>query len=316
MQTMIRPGRPFAQCRPAMTVCAALVLTPLSAAVAGDPIAICVNAAGTLRLTPSVGPCRPGESRKLFTEWEPEVGEAPDDPGETTLADQVRTLSQRVAQLESARQREQAHSPSSPETKPGPAAAKTVPAAASASRVVAPFEVVSASGKVILRVSEVLAATPAGRARVTIAAGSAGNYGLRVHNAAGEVVAGIGQALKAGGGVVVVQDDTGRSVAAMSAPTKEVVVRQDDEIVAAMRAEASGGTVGVYHNKTPVAYLTRSSGGDGGNVTTSLNNGFGIFSAGAGQDGGGEACLNRVTGRGQKRRSCLGIELPSMGLGK
>lgn len=315
MQTKIRPGRPIARYCPAMTVCAALLLTPLSAAVAGDPIAICVNAAGTLRLTPSVGPCRPGETRKLFTEWEPEAGEAPDDPGDTALADQVRTLSQRVAQLESARQRERADSPPSPETKSGPPA-KTVPAATTASRVVAPFEVVSASGQVILRVADVLAATPARRARVTIAAGSAGNYGVRVHNAAGEVVAGIGQALKAGGGVVVVQDDTGRSVAAMSAPNKEVVVRQDDEIVAAMRVEARGGTVGVYHNATPVAYLTRSSAGDGGNVTTSLNNGFGVFSAGAAQDGGGEACLNRVTGGGQQRRSCLGIELPSMGLGK
>lgn len=295
MQTTIRRGRPFARYYPATTLCAALLLTPLPAAVAGDPIAICVNAAGTLRLPPSVGPCRPGESRRLFSEWEPEVGEAPDDPGDTALADQVRTLSQRVAKLESARQREQADSPS---------------------RVVAPFEVVSASGQVILRVADVLAATPARLGRVTIGPGTAGNYGVRVYNDAGVFVAGLGQALKAGGGVVVVQDDAGLPVVGLSAPRAEVAVYADSKVAAAMTAEKHGGTVGVYHNGTAVAYLTRSSGGDGGNLTTSLNNGFGVFSAGAAQDGGGEACLNRVTGGGQKRRSCLGIELPSMGLGK
>jgi hypothetical protein len=97
---------------------------------------------------------------------------------------------------------------------------------------------------------------------------------------------------------------------------RRVAVYGEGVPVAALVAEDRGGTVGVYQGSTPVAYLNRSSAGDGGNLTLSLNNGFGVFSAGAAQDGGGEACLNRVTLGGEKRNVCLGVELPSMGLGK
>ncbi len=313
MQTTIRPGRPFAQYCPAMTVCAALLLTPLSAAVAGDPIAICVNAAGTLRLTPSVGPCRPGESRKLFTEWEPEAGEAPDDPGDTALA-----------------------GPGASAQSTGRAGRKRAPARAGRRADFAPDQVrarrqdrpgrgerVPSGGA--LRSGECLwpghpesRRSPGGdscasctsddrcrsrwqlrcarvqrrwRFRGGVGTGPQGRW--RRRRRAGRHRTSVAGSVHPKGGCV-----------------DRTMSRRRDERRGAWR---HGGRV---PRRTPVAYLTRSSAGDGGNLTTSLNNGFGVFSAGAAQDGGGEACLNRVTGGGQQRRSCLGIELPSMGLGK
>jgi hypothetical protein len=86
--------------------------------------------------------------------------------------------------------------------------------------------------------------------------------------------------------------------------------------VAGIVAEERTGVVAVYNEGTAVAYLNRSSGGDGGNVTTTLNDGSGVFSAGAAQDGAGEACVNRKTQAGTERIACLGRGLPSAGMGK
>jgi hypothetical protein len=83
-----------------------------------------------------------------------------------------------------------------------------------------------------------------------------------------------------------------------------------------VEAQRSSGIVAVYNNSTPIAYLSRSSGGDGGNVTVAMNDGFGVFSAGAAQDGSGEACVNRRTQAGTERLACVGLGLPSAGMGK
>ena len=61
----------------------------------------------------------------------------------------------------------------------------------------------------------------------------------------------------------------------------------------------------------PIATLSQSSHGNGGNVTASDGGGNGVFSAGAASDGGGEACVVRDNGKG----FCLGIGLPGMGSG-
>lgn len=76
------------------------------------------------------------------------------------------------------------------------------------------------------------------------------------------------------------------------------------------------GLIAVFNNQTPVAYMTRSSGSDGGNVTVALNDGSGVFSAGAAQDGADEACVYRRTQAGTERNACVGLGLPSAGMGK
>jgi hypothetical protein len=181
--------------------------------------------------------------------------------------------------------------------------------------VKAPFEVVGADGVVILRVADRVSSSGGNGAHVTIGAGDSGNYALRVYKGAQTFIAGIGQASN-GAGLAIVMDENGEVGANMNGTDHRVAVYHGAEIVASLVGEERGGTVAVYHGATPIAYITRSSAGDGGNVTTALNSGFGVFSAGAAQDGGGEACVNRVTGSGEQRVACVGIELPSMGLGK
>jgi hypothetical protein len=147
--------------------------------------------------------------------------------------------------------------------------------------------------------------------------GSSDNTALRIYGRSGAVVAAIGEDAQ-GHGAVRVANSAGVIVSSMTAGDNGggVYALADSVPVAGIVAEQGNGVVAVYNATVPVAYLTRSSGGDGGNVTVARNDGFGVFSAGAAQDGGGEACLNRVTGGGEQAVKCLGIDLPSMGLAK
>lgn len=61
-----------------------------------------------------------------------------------------------------------------------------------------------------------------------------------------------------------------------------------------------------------IAALGPSSDSSGGNITLWKGE-LAVFSAGAASDGGGEACLNRVTSGGQQRLVCLGVGLPGFG---
>jgi hypothetical protein len=120
---------------------------------------------------------------------------------------------------------------------------------------------------------------------------------------------------------VRVTDGGGRVLAAMEAVDGSrgaITVQAENGLAAGLGIDQRGeGIVAVYNGTpTPVAFLTTSSGGDGGNVTTALNDGFGVFSAGAAQDGGGEACVNRRTQAGTERLGCLNLGLPSAGMGK
>jgi hypothetical protein len=269
-----------------------------SAALAGgDPIPVCVSEGGTMRLTEIKAPCKSGEEKKLFAEWEEELQEPPEEEDENApdVQKQLQELKKRIAALEKGDQNGTSKS--------------------AAARVTAPFEVVSRTGKVILRVADKVSSTSGNGAEVTIGAGEAGNYAVRVYKNGGGFVAGVGQG-RSGDGLVAVLDDGGKLVASMSARDRSVSVYDDDSAAASLVVDDTGGTVAVYQGSQAVAYLTSSSHGSGGNVTLTDAKGFGVFSAGAASDGGGEACLNRVTGGGKQRNVCLGVELPSMGLGK
>lgn len=274
------------------------VLFVTSAAYAGgDPIPVCVGSAGTMRIVDMRAKCGTGEQRKLFAEWEEELNEPPEEEDDTMeeMEKQLESLQKRIAALEKG--------------------TKDTGSSAHAARMTAPFEVVSRSGTVILRVAEKVSSATGDGAQVTIGAGDAGNYAVRVYKDGGTFVAGVGQA-RGGAGLVAVMDENGTLVASMSARDRSVSVYENDNAAASLVLDDSGGSVAVYQGKQPVAYLTRSSHGNGGNVTLTDAKGFGVFSAGSASDGGGEACLNRVTGGGKQRNVCLGVELPSMGLGK
>ena len=275
----------------------------------GDPIPVCVGSTGTLRLLGANQKCAAGEQRKLFAEWEEEMGEPPEedkDDGSDLLRKRIDELTKRLAALEQDVQKREKNAQPNEGT-------RTV--VQTAARVTAPFEVVGRNGKVILRVAEKVSSTTGNGAAVTIGAGDGGNYAVRVHKNGGTFVAGVGQS-RDGHGLVVVMDQQGNMVANMSAGNRSVSVFDGEHAAASLALEEKGGTVAVYQEGQPVAYLTRSSHGNGGNLTLADGSGFGVFSAGSASDGGGEACLNRVTGGGKQRNVCLGVELPSMGLGK
>lgn len=274
-----------------------LYLVGAGAYAGGDPIAVCVGSGGAMRLIEMQASCKAGEQKKLFAEWEEEIAEPPEEEDDRieSMQKQLQEMTKRLAALENA-----------PDNRGG---------SQRAARITAPFEVVSRTGKVILRVAEKVSSTVGDGAQVTIGAGDAGNYGVRVYKDGNTFVAGVGQA-RGGAGLVAVMDDDGSLVASMSARDRSVSVYQGDQAAASLVLDDSGGTVAIYQGTQAVAYLTRSSHGNGGNVTLTDGKGFGVFSAGAASDGGGEACLNRVTGGGKQRNVCLGIELPSMGLGK
>jgi hypothetical protein len=274
-------------------VAAAGSMAAISSAVAGEPIAVCIGDDGTMRKVEPETTCPDGQEKRLLAEWD---AEAPD--GEETTA----ALEAKIAQLTGRLAALEAHT------------APTDTSGEAVTRLSAPFEVVGSDGTVILRVATD-AATPKG-ARVTIGGGSANNYALRVYKPGGQLVAGIGQSTQ-GGGLAVVMDNSGKPAAEMDGQDPRVVVFKDAQLVAGIAVQQQGGIVAVYSpSGQPIAFLTTSSAGDGGNVTTALNNGFGVFSAGAAQDGGGEACVSRITQAGTPRLACVGLGLPSAGMGK
>lgn len=303
----------------AVAIAGVASMVVLPALAGGDPIRVCIGEGGVLRVIEQTEQCQAGEQMKQFTEWEQEVEEAPDEDtakGKPTLEQRLEELAARVATLE---KKPDQPRPDKTEALQVEELAAKVEALAkevgTAHRATAPFEVVGRNGIVILRVAEAVSSTAGNGARVTIGAGPSGNYAVRVHKDGAAFVAGIGQATN-GAGLAVVMDQSGDLAANMNGTDRRVAVYRNGTSLAGMVAEERGGTVAVYEGANAIAYLTKSSAGDGGNVTTTLNNGDGVFSAGAAQDGGGEACVSRVTGGGQKRGACLGIELPSMGLGK
>ncbi len=152
---------------------------------------------------------------------------------------------------------------------------------------------------------------------VELGPGSKNNTALRIFGDSGHLVAAIGVDVE-GQGAVRVANTAGATVASMQAEEGGggVYAISNGAPVAGIVSSEGHGVIAVYNKSTPVAFLGRSSGGDGGNVTVSLNDGSGVFSAGAAQDGAGEACVNRKTQAGTARLACLGLGLPSAGMGK
>lgn len=268
-------------------------VTPGLADETAIAVEVCVGADRVLRFIENAKPCHQGEQR--FALASPSV--------ETELA---------KAEAEKTKPKPPPAAPAPQVSQPPPPPGPPIKIQ---NRVFAPFEVVAPDGTVILRVAAKVSSKSGNGARVTIGAGDSGNYGIRVYKNGGNIVAGIGQS-SAGTGVVAVMDDKGELVANMNGRSKSVSVFGDGKAVAGLGVDEGRGVVGVYHESTAVAYMTKSSGGDGGNVTVSLNDGFGVFSAGAAQDGAGEACVNRKTQAGTARLACLGLGLPSAGMGK
>jgi hypothetical protein len=169
-------------------------------------------------------------------------------------------------------------------------------------RVSAPFEVVDSKGNVILRVAED-AHIPQG-ARVTIGSrGIGGGSAVRIFNANGQFVSGVGQDA-AGGGLLVVADGVGAAVS-ISSTDRAVRVFKDNYAVAELATTDSGGRVVAYGSaNTPLAVMQAS--GSGGDLMISRTDGVGVFEARV-NGSGGEACVGR--GAALKER-CLGVGLP------
>lgn len=246
----------------------------VSVSQAASAIPVCIGKDGTMRMVGAQTSCPAGQKKRLLTEWEPDAKKA-EDQAAKAQEQKIAQLNARIAGLE-------AKQP------------QTVTSEEGVTRVSAPFEVVGSDGTIILRVAT-QAASPNG-ARVTIGGGSAGNYALRVFKG-NQLLAGWGESTT-GGGLGIVLDKSGQAAVNIDGPERAVRVYSNNQIAAGITASSTGGIVAVYSPAgQPIAFLTRSSGGDGGNVTTALNNGFGVFSAGAAQDGGGEACVSRMARR-------------------
>jgi hypothetical protein len=139
---------------------------------------------------------------------------------------------------------------------------------------------------------------------------------LRIFAGGPSPVAAIG-ASKEGGAVRVFSQSGGPAAVldAMGDGTGLVQVYKSGEPTAALVGHEP--SISIYNSSgISVASLSLSSSGSGGNMTTRDASGKGVFSAGAASDGGGEACVTRVTGAGKVRNECVGIGLPSMGLAK
>jgi hypothetical protein len=259
----------------------AMTMTP---AEKGAPVVWCATLQGTARLSRN-GSCKPSETVL-------HIGNAGAE-GETDVSQRIAALEQRVLVLEQA-----------------------VTIDSSGVKIHAPFVVVNNKGQIILRVSEKEKSDAGNGARVSIGPGDGGNYALRVYKGGAAFVAGIGESQQ-GAGAVVTYDSSGSIAASMNGGDHTIGLWYQSAMIAAMKTDSrNAGLIAVYNGETPVAFLTRSSGLDGGNVTTRLNNGDGVFSAGASRNGAGEACVNRKTQAGTPRLACLGLGLPSAGMGK
>jgi hypothetical protein len=252
----------------------------------GSTAVWCAALEGTARLSHS-GSCNPNETVL-------HIGNIGVD-GDTDVSERIAALEQRVLILEQA-----IHTDSS-----------------GLVRVRAPFVVIDSKAQTIFRVAEKELSEKGNGARVSIGPGDGDNYALRFYKGGTTFVAGIGESREGGGGAVVTNDSSGQLSAFINGGQHMISVWSDSSMAAAMRTDSrNAGLIAVYNGETPVAFLTRSSGLDGGNVTTRLNNGDGVFSAGASRNGAGEACVNRKTQAGTPRLACLGLGLPSAGMGK
>lgn len=180
----------------------------------------------------------------------------------------------------------------------------------------APFVVVDSAGKPIFRVNDPHAKGAA-----------VGDRGIYVYGDSG--VANFSLTNLLNGGKLLVQNDNGsRSITAGALGTEVgMVVRVDgkrrdfvgvtnsgtplisvldaaEKLAAGLQLTDDGkGLVAVFNGSTPVAFLSQSSHGAGGNVTAADPGGGGVFSAG--YDGSaGAACVTRKSGL-----HCLGIGL-------
>jgi hypothetical protein len=119
------------------------------------------------------------------------------------------------------------------------------------------------------------------------------------------------------GGAVRVADNGGNAVATMTEDGGAGLVQVYKAGAPLLALAGKDSAVSVYNSSgISVASLGLSGNQSGGNLTTRDGSGSGVFSAGAASDGGGEACVNRVRGDGKLLAACLGLGLPSMGLGK
>jgi hypothetical protein len=252
-----------------VNVAACLLLLGAGSAHAGNSIAVCIGPDGSLRLLGNAVACKAGEKTKLFAEWEPEKPELPDAKDEEEqagLRKQIDALSKRLAALEQ------------PHDEDG------------VRRVTAPFEVVGRGGTVILRVAEKVSSDSGNGARVTIGAGDAGNYGLRVHQNGGPVVAGIGQS-RIGTGVVVVLDGDGVA-ATMNANDRRVEVYSSGDKPAAALLGMDNAVAVFGADGKAVTVMRRSQSGSGGTLEATDGSGTWVFRGGFdGTDG--NACARR-----------------------
>jgi hypothetical protein len=312
----------------------------LPPAAAGTFVA-CIDRFQNQRNVPATEPCKPGETRTPLT-GQTDQSDHPDVSLEPLQA-QINALVAKVAALQAqVDQNKKDQDKPDPDQSPPPYAvidkktgkpvgspikeivpganssdaglqqmpgqkggAKNNQAGSSAStvknRVTAPFEVVDSKGNVMLRVAED-AQTPQG-ARVTIGSRGTGGSALRVFNASGQLVSGVGQDA-AGGGLVVVADSAG-PVAMMNATARSVRVFKGTQTVAELATNDSGGQVSAYAtNGTPLAVMQAI--GSGGDLLISRPDGVAVLEATVrGQSG--EACVGRGAAL---RERCLGVGLP------
>jgi hypothetical protein len=119
------------------------------------------------------------------------------------------------------------------------------------------------------------------------------------------------------GGAVRVADSGGNAVATMTEDGGAGLIQVYKAGQPLLALAGKDSAISVYNGSgMSVASLGLSGNKSGGNITTRDGSGSGVFSAGAASDGGGEACINRVRGDGKLLAACLGLGLPSMGLGK
>jgi hypothetical protein len=313
-----------------------------------SPPAVCYDDLGNTRYVKASEPCKPDEKRtKIIPQMTPDPADDPQAQLQKQVTDLIAKVSALQAQLDQSKkdqgksEKEQPEGapmqyidaktqkqieslvhrlvadegdPSLPDNQvhmmPGQkgAAKKEQPNSSGGAvmqRVAAPFEVVDSHGKVILRVSED-AETPKG-AHVTIGASGGNKYGVRVFNESGQLVSGVGHGAD-GGGLVVVSDGV-NPVASMSATGRAISVFRDSLAAVSMKANDNGGEMTVYNNGTPVGHMSVTGVG-GGAIVVARKDGFGLFEAQAEGNGGGSACVNRISGDGTQTRACLGIGLP------
>jgi hypothetical protein len=138
---------------------------------------------------------------------------------------------------------------------------------------------------------------------------------LRIFDGA-SIVAAIGYAVGEGGAARV-WGKGGTPAAVLNATPEGGLVQVFKSGAPAAALVGKESVVAVYNSSgTAVASMGLSSSKTGGNVTMRDGSGQGIFSAGAGKSGGGEACVDHRRGTGTIELVCLGVLLPSMGMGK